>query len=777
MIPLVRARGPRTPQSVADTRRRELLGHLNNQDNPAIETFLAHGPDVMTPSPLLAWQLALHQQPRIPLEEHIWKKKMGELGKDLDVQNKRASDLEREVLELGSKKYASTAKTLEDRARLNVEAAKAQEKHVQELKALENERNVAERKGEQIKAELERKVAAEKEARQKAEKEKQDFEAKAAENQRSHQEQLEKQLETISKTLAAEKEARQKAEQDKQDFERKAAELQTKHTEAVRQRTQAEATWQEGEAKLEEERKQVAAEKDARQKAEQEKQDFERKAAELQTKHTEAVRQRTQAEATWQEGEAKLEEERKQVAAEKDARQKAEKEKQDFERKAEEDRARLTQEAAEAQEKHEQELKALENEREAKAELERQVAAEKEARQKAEQEKRDVEAKVVEHKEAEAKLELEMKQLQDREQMLLTENALLGRNNRQLKWTNNLRQFKATASDNYRRQLRRERDELKRKLEANRATLETLAKAKRELENKVLENVASLTRVRQEADDCHEQEAALKSHQELQDQDHKNWILTGKDITEHTQNDPRAQKALLDLYWRSSVDNPNELVAAFNQWKDEHEHTPVTPLTPTMNAESPHPHPAQHMEEKRESSRRLVDDRAASHAETAEIARRVRMNNEANDRMHDLQELSFTPRFTSDEQRTSYNDTTSKIRTLRISQAEKDRLIRKLNYATHYNLYDLESRVWAHITQHEFQESERRRQKPNIFREHFYSSSLSSTPELAEVASASLIGRRASTVSDSKRRGDWQGNFSGGDDYLRRLAVQYSKFV
>ena len=60
--------------------------------------------------------------------------------------------------------------------------------------------------------------------------------------------------------------------------------------------------------------------------------------------------------------------------------------------------------------------------------------------------------------------------------------------------------------------------------------------------------------------------------------------------------------------------------------------------------------------------------------------------------------------------------------------------------------------------------------------EQFYSSSLSSTPELAEVASASLIGRRASTVSDSKRRGDWQGNFPGGN-YLRRLAVQYSTLV
>ena len=687
--------------TVADTRRVELMEHLYNQDNQAIEMFLKHGPDVLTPSPLLAWQLALHKQPREPLEEHIWKKKMGALGKDLEDEKKRASDLERQV-HLGGLKYTDTAKMLrdgqqqlelgqrklredrarlrEDRARLNLEAAKAQQKHEQELKALENERGaseVAKRQAERIKAELEAKVAAEEAARQKAETEKRELEAKAAESQRKHTEAMRQRQEKYTQT-----EEKQRQEQYTQTEEKR---RQAKDT-------QTEDKWRE-------------AEEAARQTAEKEKQELEAKAAEYQKSH--------------QEAEAKLERElettRETLAAEEVARQKAENE---LATKAAEYK-----EAEERIERRNQTVTRLRTERDAAKE-----------------------------------------ELQVLDTNITSLNAAIARLSAE-----NTRLIGASQ----------ERDELQRKLEANRATLETLETAKRELENKVQASDASLTRVRQEANDCHEQEAALKLHTEQQEQDHKNWTLLGQEITEHTQNDPRAQRALLDLYWRSSVDNPNELLAAFDKWK--HEHTPVTPskvtLTPTMNAESPHPHPAQHIEEKRESSRRLVDDRAASHAETADIARRLKMSNEAYNRRHELQELTSRPIFKSEQQEKSYNNATWKIDALRINQEEKNRLIRQLNYATHYNAHDLESRVWAHITQHELQESERRRQKPNIFREHFYSSSLSSTPELAEVASASLIGRRASTVSDSKRRGDWQGNFSGGDDYLRRLAVQYSKFV
>ena len=100
--------------------------------------------------------------------------------------------------------------------------------------------------------------------------------------------------------------------------------------------------------------------------------------------------------------------------------------------------------------------------------------------------------------------------------MLTTENALLETKNRQLKATargiyrTNDRQLKATASGIYRQQLRQERDELQRKLEANRATLETLATAKRELENKVQESDASLARVRKEAHDCNERLSAAQ---------------------------------------------------------------------------------------------------------------------------------------------------------------------------------------------------------------------------------------------------------------------------
>ena len=193
--------------TVADTRRVELMKHLYNQDNQAIETFLAHGPDVLTPSPLLAWQLALHKQPREPLEEHIWKTKMGALGKDLEDQKKRASDLERQV-HLGGLKYTDTAKMLrngqeqleegqkrlrEGWERLQLEADKAQEKHEQELKALEKYKTawgVAQRKAEQMEA----KVAAEEAARQKAEKE---LAEKAAEYQREHTAELERRKEAL----------------------------------------------------------------------------------------------------------------------------------------------------------------------------------------------------------------------------------------------------------------------------------------------------------------------------------------------------------------------------------------------------------------------------------------------------------------------------------------------------------------------------------------------------------------------------------------------------
>ena len=586
---------------------------------------------------------------------------------------------------------------------------------------------------------MEARVAAEETARQKAEKEKQDLEARAAEYQKSHQD-AEAKLETTRKTLAAEKEARQKAEKEKQDLEARAAESQRKHIEAMTEKytqteekqrqereTQTEDKRREAEAKLEREletTRKTLAEK------ENEKRELEDKAAEYQRSH--------------QEAEAKLETTRNTLAAEEAARQKAENE--------------LATKAAEY--------------KEAEAKLEERLVEEKNERESFQQQVQEADKAIEQHLQ-------ERKQLQDRERMLTTENALLETKNRQLKATargiyrTNDRQLKATASGIYRQQLRQERDELQRKLEANRATLETLATAKRELENKVQESDASLARVRKEAHDCNERLSAAQQREVTptptmkESLDPPHWgTLTPEQQEFFTMQNWRIDRLTINANGR------NRLIGRLNyilgHWSQED--AGILEKDIDNHESAPHRGRTEQKEEKRQSpSPSLSPSLSPS---TARFARNLRMSNAAHENMHQLKELEFTPIFSNTQQQADYNATKSRIDILPINADAKHRLVRRLNYVTENFDEKLESKLTTDIEQYESQA-----RKPNIFRERFfYSSSLSSTPELAEVASASLIGRRASTVSDSKRRGDWQGNFSGAD-YLRRLAIQYSTLV